>query len=58
MCIDKFFNATECVFVSVDDYVDVPECKECVNVYVQSALCDTWTSVYVTVCIASRVLSE
>lgn len=40
MCIDEFFNASECAFVSVDDYVDVTECKKCVNVYVQSALCD------------------
>lgn len=37
MLLDEFVNVSECVFLSVGDYGNVPECKECVNVCVQDA---------------------
>lgn len=55
MLAGKFVNVFACVFVSVGDCVNVPECKEYVNVCVQSALSDhTDKCVRVTLCVAGR----
>lgn len=34
--VNELVNVSECVFMSVGDFVNVSECKECVNVCVQS----------------------
>lgn len=48
----------ECVFMSVGNYVNVSECKKCVNVCPECFYVTTWTSVCVTVSVVSGVLSE
>lgn len=53
MRVDAFANVSECVFVSVGDCVDVPECTgvcERVCVFPDCLCVTTWTRVCVTVC--------
>lgn len=43
--VNELVNVSECVFMSVGDFVNVSECKECVNVCPEYLCVTTWTSV-------------